>query len=264
MFVPLIVANAIVYFFFQDGGWEITSNTTGDWPVSDYALVPCDLTDQCAAGAVASDHIGPIPSVFTSMFMHGGLLHLGGNMLFLWIFGNNVEDSMGPVKFILFYLAGGIAADALQVAFDLDLDGCFEFLDDANRPRLAHAAALAVAVAAIVSLGRAGGRERLRAAWTQRPVRLQVAAAEVHRLAEDGLALVEALSEDAAVQIVERPSIGADPVLARAIAEAHRRLMGVRLRRGTRLVIASHNEGKVREITDLLALEIENVDLRHD
>ena len=44
------------------------------------------------------------------MFMHGGLLHLGGNMLFLWIFGNNVEDSMGPVKFVVFYLLGGLAA----------------------------------------------------------------------------------------------------------------------------------------------------------
>ena len=41
------------------------------------------------------------------MFMHGGLLHLGGNMLFLWIFGNNVEDSMGRVRFIAFYLLGG-------------------------------------------------------------------------------------------------------------------------------------------------------------
>ena len=116
--VALIVATVVIYFFLQDGGWEITSNTAGDWAVRDYALVPCDITDQCAAGDVARDHIGPIASVFTSMFMHGGLLHLGGNMLFLWIFGNNVEDSMGPVKFILFYLAGGVAADALQIVFD--------------------------------------------------------------------------------------------------------------------------------------------------
>jgi len=50
--------------------------------------------------------------------MHGGLLHLGGNMLFLWIFGNNVEDAMGPVKFVAFYLLGGLAALALQVAID--------------------------------------------------------------------------------------------------------------------------------------------------
>jgi membrane associated rhomboid family serine protease len=49
------------------------------------------------------------------MFMHGSILHIGGNMLFLWIFGNNVEDAMGSVKFIAFYLLGGIAALALQV-----------------------------------------------------------------------------------------------------------------------------------------------------
>ena len=52
------------------------------------------------------------------MFMHGGLLHLGGNMLFLWIFGNNVEDAMGHVKFVVFYLLGGVAALALQVVID--------------------------------------------------------------------------------------------------------------------------------------------------
>ena len=49
------------------------------------------------------------------MFMHGGLFHLGGNMLFLWIFGNNVEDSMGRVKFVIFYVLGGLCALALQV-----------------------------------------------------------------------------------------------------------------------------------------------------
>jgi membrane associated rhomboid family serine protease len=52
--------------------------------------------------------------------MHGGLLHLGGNMLFLWIFGNNVEDSMGPVKFLLFYVLGGLAADAGQIVFSVN------------------------------------------------------------------------------------------------------------------------------------------------
>ena len=54
------------------------------------------------------------------MFMHGGLLHLGGNMLFLWIFGNNVEDSMGPVKFVIFYLLGGLAATAGQLLVEPD------------------------------------------------------------------------------------------------------------------------------------------------
>ena len=57
-------------------------------------------------------------TIFTSMFMHGSLLHLGGNMLFLWIFGNNIEDSMGRPRFVVFYLLGGIAALAGQVLID--------------------------------------------------------------------------------------------------------------------------------------------------
>jgi membrane associated rhomboid family serine protease len=55
-------------------------------------------------------------TVFSSMFLHASFLHLAGNMLFLWIFGNTVEDSMGPVKFLPFYLVGGIAALAVEVA----------------------------------------------------------------------------------------------------------------------------------------------------
>jgi membrane associated rhomboid family serine protease len=55
-------------------------------------------------------------TVFTAMFMHASILHIAGNMLFLWIFGNNVEDAMGPVKYLAFYIVGGIAALALQVA----------------------------------------------------------------------------------------------------------------------------------------------------
>jgi membrane associated rhomboid family serine protease len=58
-------------------------------------------------------------TLFTSMCMHGSILHLGGNMLFLWIFGNNVEDSMGPVKFLVFYVLGGLAADAAHIVMDM-------------------------------------------------------------------------------------------------------------------------------------------------
>jgi membrane associated rhomboid family serine protease len=57
-------------------------------------------------------------TILTAMFMHGSLLHLGGNMLFLWIFGNNIEDSMGKPKFILFYLLGGLAAMLAQTLLD--------------------------------------------------------------------------------------------------------------------------------------------------
>ena len=57
-------------------------------------------------------------TIVTSMFLHGGFFHLAGNMLFLWIFGDNLEDSFGHVKFLLFYLASGIAADLVHIAAD--------------------------------------------------------------------------------------------------------------------------------------------------
>jgi membrane associated rhomboid family serine protease len=114
--VALIVANFLVYFFLQDGFLGLPQNGLGgDWPTPTYAAIPCEIT-----GATPCDTPpgGPAPVVtlFTSMFMHGSIVHIGGNMLFLWIFGNNVEDSMGPIKFIVFYLLGGLAADALQIA----------------------------------------------------------------------------------------------------------------------------------------------------
>jgi membrane associated rhomboid family serine protease len=57
-------------------------------------------------------------TIVTAMFMHGSLLHIAGNMLFLWIFGNNIEDAMGRIKFIFFYLLGGIVAALAQTAID--------------------------------------------------------------------------------------------------------------------------------------------------
>ena len=59
-----------------------------------------------------------LASVFVSMFLHGGWLHIAGNMLFLWVFGNNIEDRLGRLAFILLYVLGGIAATGLQVAVD--------------------------------------------------------------------------------------------------------------------------------------------------
>jgi len=56
-------------------------------------------------------------TLFTMMFLHGGIMHLGGNMLFLWIFGNNTEDTLGHFRFLLFYLVCGLAASALQILF---------------------------------------------------------------------------------------------------------------------------------------------------
>jgi membrane associated rhomboid family serine protease len=117
--VALIVANAFVYFFLQDGLWSLPQSGSVDWPTARYAAIPCEFTgdDPCPT---APGGPSTIVTAFTSMFMHGSLLHLGGNMLFLWIFGNNVEDSMGPVKFIVFYLLAGLVAMAAQIAVDPD------------------------------------------------------------------------------------------------------------------------------------------------
>jgi len=65
-----------------------------------------------------ADPLSAFPTIFTSMFMHGSLGHIGGNMLFLWIFGDNVEDAMGHIRYLFFYLLCGVCAAAAQVAAD--------------------------------------------------------------------------------------------------------------------------------------------------
>ena len=70
--------------------------------VYQFAMIPSNFTDGI--------DLGDIADIFTSMFMHAGLAHIGGNMLYLWIFGDNVEDSMGSVKYLAFYLVGGVVA----------------------------------------------------------------------------------------------------------------------------------------------------------
>jgi len=60
----------------------------------------------------------PAATIFTSMFLHGGFLHIAGNMLYLWIFGNNIEEAMGHVKYALFYLASGVAAALTMAMID--------------------------------------------------------------------------------------------------------------------------------------------------
>ena len=116
--IALIAANVLAYLVLQRGGWEITSLTAGEWSLAEEAAYPCDLAGQCPPNQPPAGHISAALSVLTSMFMHGSLLHLGGNMLFLWIFGNNVEDSMGRLTFLAFYLVGGVAATAAQTVVD--------------------------------------------------------------------------------------------------------------------------------------------------
>jgi membrane associated rhomboid family serine protease len=118
--VALIALNVIAYFFWQKGGLSFGDPSSQHYVcnVANYAQIPYEVThpgEQVAAQGCPAPTAPTWLTLFTSMFMHGGLLHLGGNMLFLWIFGNNVEDSMGPVKYIVFYLLGGLAATAGQV-----------------------------------------------------------------------------------------------------------------------------------------------------
>jgi len=83
------------------------------------AVVPRELTASFA-GIPVNQPVPEWATLITSQFLHGGLLHLGGNMLFLWIFGNNVEDRLGHVRFLIFYLACGVLAGLTQWFFSQD------------------------------------------------------------------------------------------------------------------------------------------------
>jgi membrane associated rhomboid family serine protease len=133
--IALIAANVLVFFLQLRGGGTLfggpTEQTVVDWGVIPYEVTHlgdhCDVLQgqvvcegQPGVSGQADDQPATVVTAFSSMFMHAGLLHIGGNMLFLWIFGNNVEDAMGRVRFVLFYLLGGLAAIALQTAVDVD------------------------------------------------------------------------------------------------------------------------------------------------
>jgi membrane associated rhomboid family serine protease len=134
--VAIILINVVMYFAFEDGRISFGANPINESKVVEYGAIPFEIShpgDQCAKVSAtqiecgknsaveraANEDLAPTwVTIFTSMFLHGGLLHLGGNMLFLWVFGNNVEDSMSRWRFVAFYLLGGIAALAAQTAID--------------------------------------------------------------------------------------------------------------------------------------------------
>ena len=102
--VLLIAANVAVWVFYQ------LPDLNGS--ARELAFQPCEVDNSCPPGDAVGQ--GPLVTAFTSMFMHGSWLHIAGNMLFLWIFGNNVEDAFGHVRYLVFYLLAGYAATALQ------------------------------------------------------------------------------------------------------------------------------------------------------
>ena len=130
--VALIAVNVFVFVFLQHGG-HIGFGAPNDNSLVRWGLIPYEIThtgkhcDLVAGGQVAcegqpgvSGSASPQPNTwvtfFSSIFMHGGFLHIAGNMLFLWIFGNNIEDSMSRWRFVLFYLLGGAVANFAQIA----------------------------------------------------------------------------------------------------------------------------------------------------
>jgi membrane associated rhomboid family serine protease len=107
----LIAINAVAFFyqlslqFAEPAGGVRGAVDAAEALVYEFGLVPCRLMRACPY-----DFPHPIVTILTSMFLHGGLFHIAGNMLYLWIFGNNVEDALGHGRFLVFYLVCGIAA----------------------------------------------------------------------------------------------------------------------------------------------------------
>ena len=151
--LTFVVINVLVFLFLQGPSFSLSSTESVDTKtVVEYGAIPyrithpgeeCDLVPAAAttsgsevlvcdgtpeyrealqAGVPIEDLNQPpaFLTILTSMFMHGGWLHIAGNMIFLWIFGNNVEDSMGRLRYVFFYLLGGLAAALTQVAIDPD------------------------------------------------------------------------------------------------------------------------------------------------
>jgi membrane associated rhomboid family serine protease len=153
--VAILLACVGIYFAWQPSLGEGTTTITT--PATEFvgvpeslafnlerAAIPCELVqgrpltvdevtatygqfsdpEACGTGSSRSPAAFPDKSVWlallTSMFLHGGIMHLAGNMLFLWVFGNNIEDHLGRVRFLLFYLVGGVVATGAHVALNLD------------------------------------------------------------------------------------------------------------------------------------------------
>jgi len=102
----LITVNVLVFLLMLS-----ISDTSLEVFFYEHAMIPANYTD----GLVS---FGDVMDIFTSMFMHAGLAHIGGNMLYLWIFGDNVEDQVGHGRYLIFYLVGGLVADLAHFLID--------------------------------------------------------------------------------------------------------------------------------------------------
>jgi membrane associated rhomboid family serine protease len=108
----LIGLNVAAYIYQLSLGLAVDSGgrAAAEAFIFEFGATPCRLTATCDRG----DFPSPYVTILTSMFLHGSPLHVGGNMLYLWIFGDNVEDTLGHGRFLLFYLLSGVAAATAQ------------------------------------------------------------------------------------------------------------------------------------------------------
>lgn len=138
--VGLIVLNVVIFLYGVISASPIAGASLNEFWTLEYGLFPCELIQDCQGQAevdrltVPASEFGvggpgevtieipshsPYLTIFTAAFLHGGWLHLIGNMIFLWVYGNNVEDSMSRLRFVAFYLVGALAA-ALGQSFLVD------------------------------------------------------------------------------------------------------------------------------------------------
>lgn len=117
--LSIIVLNILVYLYEVTLSGSLTLSDTSTQLTgffTSYAVIPVEFTRGIDVGAPTVQPV--FLALVSAMFMHGGLLHIGGNMLFLWVFGDNVEGNMGHVKYALFYLICGVAASITHIIFN--------------------------------------------------------------------------------------------------------------------------------------------------
>ncbi len=118
-----LIAACVIAFAYELGAQATGGDDALERLFADWALIPAHLTaalggNGAAPSAGSSDLARQLATIVTSMFLHGGWIHLIGNMLYLWIFGNNVEDRFGRLGYLGFYLLGGFVAAAAQILID--------------------------------------------------------------------------------------------------------------------------------------------------
>lgn len=110
--VFFIAINVLIFFY------QLFSPEGLQYHVLRMGAIPYELTHFRSLAIPSVSRLFPPLTLLTAMFLHGGFLHLGGNMLYLWIFGNNIEDYLGPLRFILFYIICGLAASLTHIIFN--------------------------------------------------------------------------------------------------------------------------------------------------